>query len=197
MRLLLAMLGLLVVVGAGILLGVYGRALFDARLNGPPGPSTAAKPRSPRGGDDAPRAVPDAARNEAMVEITEAQLEEQLNGRLAGQSLGVTPLGDAVAESFAASLRAGRVELGGWARLGPARAPFTVVGSLTPDAEGRLKLDVSEARVGDIPMPDATEARLERSLQGEIDHQLQRQPVRVRSVEVGAGRMRIIGSPRA
>ena len=195
MRPLFYVLVLLAAILVGVVLGVAAHRTLSVNVNLPPGLGALPAPTPTRGIDAAPRATPDAARGEAVVEITEADLENELNTRLVGQPLGSTPVGEATAESFAASLRSGQVEIGGWARIGPARVPFTVVGRVTPEGNGRPIVRVTDARLSEVPLPEAARGRIEQNLQAELDRQVARHPVRVRSVEIGGGRLRIIGTP--
>ena len=195
MRALLIALVLLVALAAGVAIGLTGRSILGA------GGSRASQPdvgaSAARAPDAAPKAQPDPARGEVAVEIGEEDLARELNARLAGQALGSTPIGDASVERFTASFRSGQVEIGGDARVGLAGVPFTVLGQVTPSADGRPVFRVTDARVSGAPMPEGARGRIEQTLQAEIDRQLARRPLRVRSVEIGGGRLRAIGAPRA
>ena len=193
MRVLSILLGLLLVIVAGVAIGMAARSLLNVDVNPPGQALTAAAPA--READVPPSATPDARRGETQVEIGEAELASELNARLAGQPLGSTPLGEARAESFTVGLRGGKIEVGGSARAGPASVPFSLLGQLAADATGRPVLRVTDARVSGVPVPDPARGQLEGALQSELQRQLARRPVRVRSVEIGAGRMRIIGAP--
>ena len=194
MRALLVALFLLVALLAGVAIGLAGRSFFGATAARPA--ERTVGPTAARASDVAPKAQPDPARGEVAVEIAEDELARELNGRLAGQPLGSTPVGEASVERFTAKLRNGQIEIGGDARVGPAGVPFIVVGQVTPSADGQPVLRVTDARVSGAPMPDGARRRIEQALQAELDRQLGRRPIRVRSVEIGGGRLRAIGAPR-
>jgi hypothetical protein len=185
---------LLLVLAAGVALGRAGRSFFTVDVGLPSKSGASAQPTPARTPDAAPKAKPERARGEAVVEIGEAQLAGELNARMAGKPLGTTPLGAASADRFTVSLRGGKVEVGGEGRVGPARVPFTIVGEVAPDG-GRPTVRVSDARVSGVPLPEPARRQIEQALQGEVDRQLAGRPVTVRSVEIGGGQMRIIGAP--
>ena len=195
MRALLISLLLLVALVAGVAIGLAGRSSFAGGGSRPTQPSAGGS--TSRVPDVPPNVQPDPARGEVAVEIAEEDLARKLNARLAGQALGSTPIGDATVDRFTASLRSGQVAIGGDARVGPAGVPFTVLGQVTPNADGRPVVRVTDARVSGAPMPEGARGRIEQTLQAELDRQLGRRPLRIRSVEIGGGRLRAIGAPRA
>lgn len=194
MRALLIVLVLLAALVGGLAIGLIGRSAFGVSADRPGQPNGVSAAGA---SDTAPQAQADVARGEVALEIGEEELARELNARLAGQGLGATPIGDAAVERFTASLRNGQVQIGGDARVGAAGAPFTVVGQVAPSGDGRPVVRVTDARVAGAPMPDAVRERIEQTLQAEFDRQFARRPMRVRSVEVGGGRLRAIGAPRA
>jgi hypothetical protein len=148
-------------------------------------------------GDLAPRAQPDPGRGDVAFEIDQAELSRQLNQQLAGRPLGQTPLGDTVLERIQLSLHAGQAEATGSARLGGASVP--VSSQLVPsiDSTGRLAVRVSQATVAGLPVPDLIRADLERSIEAELGRVINRQSLRLRSLEIGDGKLRVIGTPSA
>ena len=147
--------------------------------------------------DPAPRAQPDPVRGDVAFEIEQAELSRQLNQQLAGRPLGQTPLGDAVLERIQLSLHAGQAEATGSARLGGASVP--VSSQLVPsiDSDGRLDVRISRATVAGLPVPDPVRADLERSIEAELGRVINRQSLRLRSLEIGDGKLRVIGTPGA
>ena len=143
--------------------------------------------------DTAPKAQ--AQKGEVSVEITEAELTQRLSQQLAGRSLGQTPLGAASVERLETSLRSGRAEVSGNARLGGASVPYTSQLTAAPDPAGRVQVRLADAKVGGVAVPESARADLESVMQSEVNRLLATQPMRVRSLEIGDGRMRIIGSP--
>ena len=203
MRAVLLALILLVVFAAGVAIGLAGRAANVAldlpflRRGAVPTPAaTRASEATPAAARPAaaPAARADPARGEVAVEVAEGELAAQLNARLAGRPLTSTPV-EATAERFTVALRNGQMEVGGHGRVGPTSVPFTVTSQVTPDGNGRTVVRVVDARVSGAPMPEGARGRIEQALQAEVDRQLARRPVRVRSVEIGGGRMRVIGAP--
>jgi hypothetical protein len=203
MRGLFGAAGLMGVLAIGIVIGMASRPLPDERSEPTPvatAPATSKPtliPATPiRAQQDVvlrPTARP--APRDVTLEVTESELADELNARLAGRSLGATPLGDATAETFTATLRGGRVEIGGNARVGLFGAPFLIVGDIRASDRGRPVVRVSDARVGGVPMPEPSRSSIEQTIQTEIDQQLVRQPVHVRTVEIGDGRLRMTGAP--
>lgn len=183
---------LLLLVAAGILAaGAYW-------LNGPgtgpisapgiaPGPAAVSRP------DAAPKAQ--AGRGEVSVDLTEADLTQALQKQLAGRDLGQTPLGRATVERIEARLRSGQAQVSGTAQLGGNSVPYTADLTAAPDSDGRARVRVSDARVAGLPMPESARAQVEAALQGQLDRLLAARPMRVRSIEIGDGRMRVIGTP--
>jgi hypothetical protein len=148
-------------------------------------------------GDAPPKAQPDSRRGDITYEIGEAELSGQVNQQLAGRPLGRTPLGDAVLERLQLSLRSGQAEATGRARLGGVSVP--VSSQLVPsiDPAGRLKVRVSQATMAGLPLPDPVRENLEASLESEIGRLINRQSLRLRSVEIGDGKLRVVGTPGA
>ena len=133
-------------------------------------------------------------RGDTVIEIGEAELSERFSERYVGRSLGQTPLGSPTIERVQVELRSGRIETSGSARVVGASVPFTSQMTAAPDSAGRVKVTVTDARAGGLPLPDAARAELEADLQTEIDRLLARQPMRVRSIEIEDGRLIAIGT---
>jgi hypothetical protein len=186
---------LLLALAAGVL-------LLDRLLSSPPPAPSLPRPAlgispatSTAQATSGPRVQPNPQRGEVAVEIGERELSEGLNQRLAGRSLGQTPLGSPTLERVQVALRDGQAQTTGTARLGGASLPFTSSASLAPDAAGRVRLSVADAKLGGIPLPDQARSELESDLQDQVDRLLARQPIRVRSIQVGDGRIRLVGTP--
>lgn len=147
--------------------------------------------------DPAPRAQPDLRRGDVAFEMDQAELSRQLNQQLAGRPLGHTPLGDAVLERLQLSLHAGQAEATGSARLGGASVPVgsQLVPSIDPD--GRLKVQVNQASVAGVALPDAVRASLASSIEAELGRVINQRSLRLRSLEIGDGKLRVIGTPSA
>jgi hypothetical protein len=133
-------------------------------------------------------------RGDTVLEISEAELSERFSERYVGRSLGQTPLGSPTIERVQVMLRNGRVETNGSARLAGASVPFTSQMTAAHDSAGSVKVTVTDARAGGLPLPDSARAELEADLQTEMDRLLARQPMRVRSIEIEDGQLRAIGT---
>lgn len=182
MRLVIALL----LLAAGVLW--FGKAEWLApggsSMGGAPTP-TAARPAAPAIG----RA------SDVVVEISEGELNRAVGERLTGRSFGSTPLGEAMLEQVRVSLYQGRAEANGTARLGGVSVPFS--SQLTATAEdGGVRLAISDAKLGGVPLPESARTSLERALQGEVDRLIRSQPVRVTRVDIEPGRLRASGTPR-
>ena len=135
-----------------------------------------------------------AAPGDVTFEIDEATLTRQANASFAGQSLGDTPLGPATVRSITVQLRDGVITAGGSAQVGPVTLPIAVSGSPSVDA-GRVRVNVTSARVGGFPVPSAAWQELQAALQSQVDVLMATQPIRVRSVTVADGKLVVAGSP--
>ncbi|MGE3268441.1 MAG: hypothetical protein AB7P40_06820 [Chloroflexota bacterium] len=131
---------------------------------------------------------------DVVVEVTEAQLETQLNDVLVGQPLGNTPLGDATIQSVSVQLRDHLIQVGGGARAGFLQAPFLASGTIVPNSAGRPMVQVSQASVGGIELPEPVRESLAGSLQGHIDGLLTQQAVKIRTIDIADGKMRVVGT---
>lgn len=182
---------LLLILGAGALaVGTYwGESTVPRDL----GPSDGQSAPSAQAPDVAPRAQ--TQKGEVAIEVTEAELTQRLSQQLVGRSLGQTPLGAASVERLEASLRGGRAGVNGSARLGETSVPYTSQLTAEPDQAGRVRVRVADAKVGGIGVPSAVRDDLEAVMQAEVDRLLATRPMRVRSIEIGDGRMRVVGAP--
>jgi hypothetical protein len=158
-----------------------------------PGAGSSGGPAAARGPDAAPKA--EAQKGEVTLDIGERELTQVLSQELAGRPIGQTPLGTATVEQIQVSLRSGRAEVSGTARVGGNSVPYTALASAAPDAEGRARVQLTDARVANLPLPEAGRAQLEATVQRQLDQLVSARRMRVRSIEIGDGRMRIIGTP--
>jgi hypothetical protein len=162
--------------------------------------SVAAAPAAPPTAPPRPTAVPTPAptptpaSRDMVMEVTEAELQSQLTTMLVGKSLGTTPLGDATVQTVSVALRDRQVQVSGAASVGFLNAPFTAAGTVAPDAGGRPKVTVEEATVGGVILPDGTRAALADLLQTEVDRTFADQSMKVRTIEIANGKMRLIGT---
>ncbi len=199
-RLVLVVIGL-AILGVGIVLGSKGRRVMDSAqgLVGaaptatatprPATPTSAAKPTATS------QPVQAAAPRDVVIELAEAELNQGLEAMLVGQPLGATPLGDATIRSISVALRDGQMYISGGAQVGALGAPFTVVGQLAPDTAGRPRVTLTGAQVAGFVMPPPVVNGLSSVLQQQIDQAFSMQTMRVTSVEIADGRIRIVASP--
>ena len=206
-RLLLVVIAL-AIFGVGLLLGSNGRAVMDmaqglvATAPTPAAPSRPAAPTTPTAAPVAaappsvlqPAPAQAAAPQDFVIEVAEAQLNEGLETMLVGQPLGTTPLGDATITTIAVALRDGQMYVGGGAAIGTVTAPFAVVGQIEPDAAGRPVVTLTAAQVAGFALPPPVVAGLGDVLQQQVDQLFAQQTMRVRSVEITDGRIRIVAT---
>ena len=141
----------------------------------------------------APPAATPASRD-VVMEVSEADLDQQFGSKLVGQSLGKTPLGDARVQSVAVQLRDRQVRLDGNALVGFLQAPFTVTGTVAPNAAGKPMVSVTQATVGGVLLPDAARNALADSVQNQVDGMFAGRDVKVRTIDIADGKMRVIGT---
>jgi hypothetical protein len=138
--------------------------------------------------------LPTPVSRDVVMELSEADLDQQFTSMLVGQSLGKTPLGDARVQSVAVQLRDRQVKLDGNAQVGFMRAPFTVTGTVTPTVSGRPLVSVSEASVGGVLLPESARSALAESVQTQVDNMFVSQgDVKVRTIDIADGKMRVVG----
>jgi hypothetical protein len=151
----------------GLLIGTgCGQVAETARGLVGAAPTATATPRPPTltpipTAPPRPAAVATAqpASRDVVIEVSEADLNAQLAQLLVGQSLGSTPIGDATVHSVTVGLRDGQIQVRGQAVVGMLGAPFSVTGSIVPDATGRPRVSVSSAQVGGFGLPEPVAAR--------------------------------------
>jgi hypothetical protein len=154
----------------------------------PPPPPTTVPPRPTA----APALTP--ASRDLVVEVSEGDLQSQISDMLVGHSLGTTPLGDTTIQSVTVALRDRQVRVGGAARTGFLNAPFTALGTVAPDANGRPMVRVNEATVGGVLLPDAARVALSDSLQIQVDGLFADRAMKVRTIDIADGKMRLVGT---
>jgi hypothetical protein len=199
---------LVVVIALAVLAGRVLRPSLDAR-NGqgqqaggaasqpPPTTVAAAPPGAPATGGPRPTLAPTptAAPRDVVTEVSESELQSQLTTMLVGKSLGTTPLGDATIRSVTVALRNRQVQVGGSAQAGFLNAPFEAAGTVVPDGNGRPKVRVDAASVGGVALPDGTRAALADMLQTEVDGMFTDPHLKVRSIDITDGKLRLVSTP--
>jgi len=202
-RVVIALL-LVVVLAVGVSMGLAGRSWMDGEQGQQPDARAAAAPAptSTTAAASRPPAAPRAtlaptitpAPQDVVMEVSETELQSQLTTMLVGQSLGATPLGNATIQSVSVALRDRQVHVGGAARAGFLQAPFAAVGTVAPNAAGRPMVNVSEASVGGVVLPDAARMALADSLQTQVDGLFADRAMRVRTIDISDGKMRVVGT---
>lgn len=209
-RLLLVVIAL-AILGVGILLGSNGRRVMESAqglVGAAPAATATPRPATPvlaASGQAAPTAAPKptatsqpvqaAAPRDFVIELAEADLNHGLEAMLVGQPLGTTPLGDATIRSISVALRDGQMYINGGAQIGALSAPFATAGQITPDSAGRPHVTLTGAQVAGFVMPPPVVTGLSNVLQQQIDQVFSQQTMRVSSVEIADGRIRIVASP--
>jgi len=133
------------------------------------------------------------AAGDVHVELTEGDLTDRLNQRLAGQSLGSTPLGTATLKTLEARLRTGQMQFDGKAQVGGREVPLTMSSNLAVE-DGRPIVTVHDARAAGVPMLEPARESIEDTLQQHVDHEVKRLSMRVTSVSIADGKLVLIGS---
>ncbi|HUR03725.1 MAG TPA: hypothetical protein VM347_14370 [Nonomuraea sp.] len=139
--------------------------------------------------------TPTPVSRDVVTEVTEAELQDELTRMLVGKSLGTTPLGGATVQTVSVTLRNGRIRVAGDARAGFLSAPFTAAGTVTPDPAGRPKVQIEEATVGGVGLPEGTRAALADLLQTQVDGMFADPSLTVRSIDIADGKMRVVRTP--
>lgn len=184
---LFAILFVVAIVVVGGTIGVLGRSWLD-RQGQSPAQQAAAAPTAP------PPPTAQAGSRDTVLEISEGELQAQVNTMLVGRSLGGTPLGDATIQSATVALRDRQIKVTGNARAGVLNAPYTTVGTVTPDGNGRPLVRITEASVGGVALPDSARTALADSLQTQVDRLFSDRSMKVRTIEIADGKMRIVGT---
>ncbi len=135
-----------------------------------------------------------ASSADARVEVTEAALDDRLNQRLKGQSIGSTPLGTATVQRLATRLRSGEVHVDGDMDVGGKTIPLAVSSTVSME-NGRPLVDVKDARAAGVPLPEPARQSLQQALQQQVDQEVQRLNVRVTGIRVEEGKIVILGTP--
>jgi hypothetical protein len=202
---------LIAVVAIGLLLTRVWRPSPEAEA--PRGPEAAA-PAPPTSTPTAPTAVaavqptppptapprptvaptPTPASRDVVMEVTESELQSQLTSMLVGKSLGTTPLGDAMVQTVSVALRNRQVQVSGAAQAGFLSAPFTLAGTISPDTRGGLRVNVDDATVGGVALPEGTRAALADMLQTQVDGMFTDESMKVRTVDIADGKLRVVGT---
>jgi hypothetical protein len=149
----------------------------------------------PPGGATPPSSPPAAppAPGEVVFEVDEATLTRQLNAGLSGVSVADTPLGPAMVRDVTAQLRAGQVVANGTAQLGPTSLPVSLATRIEVQS-GRPRATLVDARLSGVQLPEDMRRDVEALVQGQIDHLIAGQPLRVRAVSIADGKMTIVGT---
>jgi hypothetical protein len=130
---------------------------------------------------------------ELSFELTEATLAERLNQRLAGQPLGETPLGPATLTRLTTKLKPGQILATGDAQVAGTSVPVAVTGHLDIQ-DGRPLVSISDARAAGVPLPSVARESLRSAIQEQVDQEIARLPMRVKSVTILDGKLLVIGT---
>jgi hypothetical protein len=150
-------------------------------------PTTVAAPGSSSG------PVVQQSGREVTVKVDEATLTQQANANLAGRSIGDTPFGSATVRRLAVHLQNNQIVTDGTAQVGPTVAPVNVTSTVRAEA-GRLRVTVTDAKVGGIPLPAGMRQQIESELQAQVDQVMGQQRIQVRSVTIADGALLATGT---
>lgn len=141
-----------------------------------------------------PATPPPLAPGEVRVQLDEATLTRQLNAGLAGQASVDTPFGRATARDLAVKLQDGQISVTGNAVVGGTALPVTI-GAVPLVEAGKVRVSVTEARIGGFMLPQSVRQTIEGNVQTQLDQALARQPMRISRVAVAGGTLTITGAP--
>ncbi len=153
----------------------------------PPPPASVTSP----GGASGP--VVQLSGRDVTVRVDEATLTQQANANLAGRSLGDTPFGSATVRRLAVHLQNNQIVTDGTAQVGPTVAPVNVTSTVRVEG-GRLRVTVTDAKVGGIPLPAGMRQQIESELQAQVDQVMAQQRMQVRSVTIADGALVATGT---
>jgi hypothetical protein len=139
---------------------------------------------------------PTPASGEVALEFTEAELTDQLNQRLVGKPLADTPLGAATLTRIATQLRTNEFVTSGDATVGGSNVPISATGHIDVES-GRPVVSVTQATAGGVPLPSRARDAMRQAVQDQIDAEVNRQGLHVKSVNISNGRLRLIGATTA
>jgi hypothetical protein len=172
-------------------LGAIWRAGTVGQHSAPTGSSGAAPSTAPPGAAVTAPTRP----GEVTFEITETELSQDLSQQLVGRPLGTTPLGDASIDSINVTLRDGQGVISGDGRLGGVSVPFSSTLTAAPDGAGGVRVSVTAASLSGVALPGSARNNLEDALQRQLNRLLATRRMRVRTVDIGGGRLRAFGTP--
>lgn len=135
------------------------------------------------------------APGDRTIEMTEAELTQELNQQIAGQPLGSTPMGPASVQRLTAHLRNGQLLADGDLLVGGATVPVEMTASMHIDNERPLVV-VEDLRAAGLPLPASSREPVQNALQAQMDAQVQRLQLRVTSLTMNDGILRLVGSRR-
>jgi hypothetical protein len=176
-------------IGAAVALAILGFGTVATRA-----PAPSADPSSttaPAAAAAAPQ--PTAAAGEQTIEVSEAQLTEQLDRRLLGKALAETPLGTATLTRLTTQLRTNQFVATGDASLGGSNVPVSATGHIDVES-GRPVVNVSEATAGGVPLPSRARDAVRQAVQDQLDAELNGQGLHVKSLSISDGKLTVIGS---
>lgn len=136
---------------------------------------------------------PTAAAGEVSVELTQAALSSRLSEQMVGQPLGNTPLGQATLTSLSAELKPNQLLATGDAQVAGKSVPVSMTGHV--DMQGSRPLAVvSDVRAAGVPMPEGTRESIRKVLQNQVDQEIERLKMKVKSITIVDGKILIIGT---
>ena len=148
---------------------------------------------APTASSGTPVVFPTADSGEVSVEMSQADVSQQLSSTLVGRPLGSTPLGDATLTRVQAQFVPSQILVTGDAAAGSTSVPFTSTATVAAQ-DGRAVVNVQSANVSGIPLPDSVRQRLQSVVQQQVDSAVASRKLQVHSVTIGDGRMVLVGA---
>jgi hypothetical protein len=138
-------------------------------------------------------AIAAAQAGDQTIEVTESELTSALNDQVAGRPVAETPLGTASIQRMSAQLRDGHMRATGNALAGSTSLPVELTASMHVE-NGRPLVVVDDLRAAGVPLPASAREPVQHALQAQLDQQVQARQLRITSVVVADGTLRLVGS---
>jgi hypothetical protein len=130
---------------------------------------------------------------EWSFQIDEPTLTREVNTWAAGQSLVETSVGSARLKDLRVELRNSQLVVRGTADTGWLSAPVDATASASVQT-GRVLVQVSEAHINGVDLPELARRELDKQLQDQLDQSVAVNRVAVRSVRVADGKLVVSGT---
>jgi hypothetical protein len=178
--------------GTGLVFA-FGVALLTLGAINTPGRSDFAAPPPVRPTVAVPSQQTNQAQPDWTLQIDSPTLTQDLNAWAAGQATVQTPVGMARLQQLNADIRDNELVVTGTADAGWISAPVDVAAKAEAQS-GRVQVQVTQAHVSGVDVPEVGRRQLEQQLQSQIEQSLGAYGVAVRSVQMGGGKLVLSGT---